>query len=297
MRTVLRGMFALVVALLSFVTLFPLAASAQNDPTLLLRFPTVSKTQIVFNYGGDLWIVSRDGGDARRLTSGVGTEILPSFSPDGSMIAFTGEYDGNRDVYVVAATGGVPRRLTFHPAEELVMGWTPDGKNIVFTSWGNSFRHFEDQLYTVPVNGGFPTKLPFPIAEESSFSPDGSHLAYVPHLQWEAAWKRYHGGQTTPIWIADLKDSSVVKVPRDNSNDHYPMWVGDTVYFLSDRTGPVSLFAYDTKSKQVSEVLHSDGLDFKTASAGPGAIVIEQFGAIKLYDLNTKQAKNISIHV
>ena len=195
------------------------------------------------------------------------------------------------------ATGGVPRRLTFHPADEYVLGWTPDGKKILFASWGSSFRHFEDQLYTVPVEGGFPTKLPIPIGEEAQFSPDGTHLVYVPHLQWEAAWKRYHGGQTTPIWIADLKDSSVVKIPRDNSNDHFPMWVGDTIYFLSDRNGPVSLFAYDTKSKAVSEVLHSDGLDFKTISAGPDAIVIEQFGAIKLYDLNTHQAKNVSIHV
>jgi tricorn protease len=122
-------------------------------------------------------------------------------------------------------------------------------------------------------------------------------LAYVPHIQWQAAWKRYHGGQTTPIWIADLKDSSITKVPRDNSNDHYPMWVGDTVYFLSDRNGAVSLFAYDTKSKQVSEALHSDGFDFKTASVGPDAIVIGQFGAIKLYDLNTHQAKNVPIRV
>jgi len=297
MRKVLQGMSALVVFSLFLATLFSSAAVAQSDPPLLLRFPTVSKTQIVFNYGGDLWIVGREGGDARRLTSGVGAETLPVFSPDGSMIAFTGEYDGNRDVYVVAATGGVPRRLTFHPAEEDVLGWTPDGKKILFASWGNSFRHFEDQLYTVPVEGGFPTKLPIPIAKEAWFSPDGTHLAYVPHMQWQAAWKRYHGGQTTPIWIADLKDSSVVKVPRENSNDHYPLWVGDTIYFLSDRNGPVSLFAYDTKTQQVSEALHSDGLDFKTASAGPDAIVIEQFGAIKLYDLNTHQAKNISIRV
>jgi tricorn protease len=277
--------------------LFSPSASAQSDPQLLLRYPTVSKTQIVFNYAGDLWSVSRDGGEAHRLTSGVGEETEPSFSPDGSMIAFTGEYDGNRDVYVVAASGGVPKRLTFHPADEEVLGWTPDGKNILFASWGSSFRHFEDQLYTVPVDGGFPAKLPLPIAEESSFSPDGTHLAYVPHPQWQRAWKRYRGGQTTPVWIADLKDSSITKIPRDNSNDHYPLWVGDSIYFLSDRNGPVSLFAYDVKSKQVREALHSDGLDFKTASAGPDAIVIEQFGAIKLYDLETKQTKNISIHV
>jgi tricorn protease len=294
MRKLVLKMFALIVVSAS---MFLAAAPAQTDPPLLLRFPTVSKTQIAFNYGGDLWIVSREGGDARRLTSGVGDETFPFFSPDGTMIAFTGEYDGNQDVYVVPAAGGVPRRLTLHPAEEDVVGWTPDGKKILFASWGSSFRHFEDQLYTVPVEGGFPTKLPIPIGEDASFSPDGSHLAYVPHLQWQAAWKRYHGGQTTPIWIADLKDSSVVKVPRDNSSDHAPMWVGDTIYFLSDRNGPVSLFAYDTKSKQVSETLHSDGLDFKSASAGPDAIVIEQFGAIKLYDLNTHQAKNISIHV
>jgi tricorn protease len=290
----MRKLIALTV--LALATIVAHAQSSSNPP-LLLRFPTVNKTQIVFNYGGDLWIVSRDGGEARQLTSGVGVEMLPHFSPDGSTIAFTGEYEGNRDVYVVPTTGGVPRRLTYHPADERVEGWTPDGKKILFASWGNSFNHFEDQLYTVPVDGGFPVQLPLPIAEDASFSPDGTHLAYVPHPQWQPAWKRYRGGQTTPIWIADLKDSSIVKIPRDNSNDHHPMWIGDTIYFLSDRNGPVSLFAYDTKTKQVSEVLHSDGFDFKTATAGPGGIVIEQFGAIKLYDLNTHQAKNISIHV
>ncbi len=284
----------------SFLALFVCTVSTllcAVDSPLLLRFPTVSKTQIAFNYAGDLWVVSRDGGEARHLTSGMGTEALPYFSPDGSMIAFTGEYEGNLDVYVVPATGGVPRRLTYHPAEEYVAGWSPDGKKVLFNSWANSFMHFEDQLYTVPVEGGLPTPIPLPIAEDASYSPDGTHIAYVPHPKWQQAWKRYHGGQTTPIWIADLKDSSIVKVPRENSNDHHPMWVGDTIYFLSDRNGPVSLFAYDTKTQQVSEALHSDGLDFKTASAGPDAIVIEQFGAIKLYDLQSHQAKNVSVRV
>jgi tricorn protease len=296
MRKLLPGMLLILVAAIFTVSHLPSAAAQSNSP-LLLRFPTISKTQIVFTYADDLWIVGRDGGEARRLTSDIGQEVVPFFSPDGTQVAFTGEYDGNRDVFVVPAAGGMPRRLTYHPADEYVVGWTPDGKNILFNSWGNSFMHFQDQLYSVPVDGGFPTQLSFPIAEDASVSPDGTHIAYVPHPKWQEAWKRYHGGQTTPIWIADLKDLSIVKIPRENSNDHHPMWVGDTIYFLSDRSGPVSLFAYDTKTKQVSEALHSDGLDFKTATAGPDAIVIEQFGAIKLYDLNTHQAHNISIHM
>lgn len=294
MRKLLSVQFVFCAAIL---VLLSINSAAQSNAPLLLRFPTISKTQIVFNYANHLWIVSRDGGEAQRLTSGDGEEVFPHFSPDGTMVAFTGEYDGNRDVYVVPATGGVPKRLTFHPGDDDVLGWTPDGKRVLYSSWGNSFQHFEEQLYTIPVTGGFPTQLPIPISAEASFSPDASHLVYVPHMQWEAAWKRYHGGQTTPIWIADLKDSNIVKVPRDNSNDHYPVWIGNTVYFLSDRNGPVSLFSYDTNTKQVSEVLHNDGLDFKTISAGPDAIVIEQFGAIKIYDLTTHQAKNVSIQV
>jgi tricorn protease len=168
MRKPLAVMFTLVFASLSLIVLFALPALAQSDPPLLLRFPTVSKTQIVFNYAGDLWIVSRDGGEARRLTSDIGVETYPAFSPDGTMIAFTGEYDGNRDVYVIPAAGSVPKRLTFHPGEDDVVGWTPDGKKVLFSTWGNSFMHFEDQLYTVPVEGGFPTQLPIPIAWEAA---------------------------------------------------------------------------------------------------------------------------------
>jgi tricorn protease len=268
-----------------------------QDPPLLLRFPTISRTQIVFNYAGDLWIVGREGGEARQLTSGVGTETAPHFSPDGSTIAFTGEYDGNRDVYIVPAGGGVPKRLTFHPAEELVRGWTPDGAQVLFSSNGNSFRGSASQLYTVSLTGGLPTQLPLPTGEEASFAPDGQHLAYVPHMQWQEAWKRYRGGQTTPIWLADLRDSSIVKVPRSGSNDHYPMWVGGTLYFLSDRDGPVSLYAYDVKSGRVSEALRSDGLDFKSAQATTDAIIIEQFGGLKLYDLATHQAREVPVRV
>ncbi len=282
-----------------FVCLVLLVSSAfsQKNQPLLLRMPAVSKTQIVFNYGGNLWIVSRDGGDAHRLTSGIGTERNPAFSPDGTWVAFTGEYDGNPDVFIVPAAGGVPKRLTYHPGEDEVVGWTADGKNVLFLSARTSSYHFNAKLFSIAVDGSFPSEYPLPVVNGASLSADGTHAAYVPHPQWQAAWKRYRGGQTTPIWIADLKDSHIDKVPRENSNDFNPMWVGDTVYFLSDRNGAVSLFAYDTKSKQVSEVIKNDGLDFKSASAGPDAIVIEQFGALQLYDLATHQAKPVSVRV
>jgi tricorn protease len=272
--------------------------AAQSPKPLLLRHPTLSRTQVAFVYGGDLWIVPREGGEARRLTAGAGTETDPCFSPDGTQIAFTGEYDGNVDVYVVPAEGGVPRRLTYHPAADEVVGWTPDGSRVLFRSSRASHTFFE-RLYTIPAAGGpeVMTELPLPTAEEGSYSPDGTRLAYVPHLQWQAAWKRYRGGQTKPIWIADLSDSSVEKLPRENSNDSDPMWVGKTIYFLSDRNGPVTLFSFDTASKAVKQVVENDGLDIKSASAGPGAIAYEQFGSIYLYDLDSRASKRLDISV
>ena len=269
---------------------------AQSGP-FLLRQPTVNRTEIVFTYGGDLWSVSRDGGAARRLTSAVSTNTDAHFSPDGSMIAFTGQYAGNRDVYVVPAAGGQPKRLTYHPAADEVVGWTQDGKSILFRSTRHSYYRFNNQLFTVSAAGGPATELPLPIAEEGAFSPDGKYLAYVPHGQWQRAWKRYRGGQTTPIWIADLNDSSIQKIPRDNSNDFNPMWIGNAIYFLSDRNGPVSLFAYDVGTKQVREAVKNDGFDFKSAAAGPDAIVIEQFGALKLYDLKSGQVKTVPVQI
>jgi tricorn protease len=273
-------------------------AVAQDAKPLLLRRPTLSRTQVAFVYGGDLWVVSREGGEARRLTAGAGVETDPHFSPDGTQIAFTGEYDGNVDVYVVPAAGGVPRRLTYHPAADEVVGWTPDGARVLFRSSRVSYTFFE-RLYTIPASGGpeVTNELPLPRAESASYSPDGTHLAYVPNLQWQAAWKRYRGGQTTPIWIADLSDSSVEKLPRENSSDFDPMWVGQTIYFLSDRNGPVTLFSYDTATRAVRQLVENNGLDIKSASAGPGAIAYEQFGTIYLYDLDSHMSKRLDINV
>ena len=270
--------------------------AGSNDQPLLLRHPTISRTQVVFSFANDLWSVSREGGDAVRLTSSPGVEADPVFSPDGSQIAFTGEYDGNLDVYVMPASGGTPKRLTYHPAADRVVGWTPDGKQVLFTSGRTSYSNFS-RLFTVPAEGGFETQLPLDRAVAGSYSPDGARLAYVPTDQWQRAWKRYAGGQTTPIWIATLADSSIVKIPRNNSNDSNPMWVGDTIYFLSDRNGPVTLFAYDTRSKQVSEIVRNEGLDLKSASAGPDAIVYEQFGSLHIYDLRTRRTRALVVRL
>jgi len=261
--------------------------AAQASKLLLLRDPSVSPTQIAFSFAGSIWISNRDGSQVRRLTSG-GHEGKPMFSPDGSKIAFSGDYDGNRSVYVVAAAGGDPRRLTYHSADLGVIGWTPDGKHIIFATQRSAFAQGVVQLFTVPIEGGFATPLPLARASEGSFSPDGARIAYVPNVQWQRAWKRYRGGQTKPIWIANLSDSSVeATIPRDNSNDFNPMWVGDTVYFLSDRNGPITLFAYDTKSKQVKQVVQNSGLDIKSAGATSDAIVYEQFGSLHLLDLRS----------
>ena len=270
-------------------------ATSDGRP-LLLRHPTMNRTHIVFSFANDLWSVSRDGGEAVRLTTGVGMETDPVFSPDGSLIAFTGEYDGNVDVFVIPASGGTPKRLTFHPAADRAVGWTPDGKQVIFCSGRTSYSNF-NRLFTVPAEGGFETQLPLDRAVEGSYSPDGTKIAYVPTDQWQRAWKRYRGGQTKPIWIATLSDSSIVKIPRNNSNDFNPMWVGDTIYFLSDRNGPVSLFAYDSKSKQVTEVIKNDGLDFKAAAAGPDGIVYEQFGSLNIYDLKTRKEHPVNVRI
>ncbi len=272
------------------------AAWAADGTPLLLQQPSLNRTHIVFVTGGDLWSVPRAGGAATRLTSGPGLERTPSISPDGSQIAFTGEYDGNVDVFVMPITGGVPRRLTWHPAADTVLGWTPDGTRIVFASGREAYSRFME-MFTVPVAGGPEEKLPLPMGFEASHSPDGSRLAYVPIARAFASWKRYRGGQTTPIWIATLASSHVEQVPRDNSNDFCPMWIGDTVYFLSDRNGPATLFAYDTKSRQVTRLVDNGGLDIKAAGAGPDAIVYEQFGALNLFDLKTRKSTPVPVTV
>jgi tricorn protease len=270
--------------------------SAQADQPLLIQKPTLSRDYIAFMYAGDIWVTGRSGGEARRLTTGTGLETDPNFSPDGSLIAFTGEYEGNLDVYIVPVSGGVPRRLTYHPGPDLTVGWAPDGKRILFSSIRRSYSN-APRLFTVPADGGPATELPLPIGSYGSFSPDGANIAYVPVVPADQIWKRYRGGRTAPIWIAKLADSSIERIPRDNSNDKYPMWMGNKIYFLSDRNGRTSLFAYDTDSRQVAQLIDNHGFDIKYASAGPDAIIYSQLNTVHIYDPKSGRDNKIDIHL
>jgi len=280
---------------------FVLACAAQSlaATPLLLQNPTISRSDIAFVYGGDIWTVAKDGGEARRLVTGYGLASAPFFSPDGSQIAFSANYDGNASVYVVPTIGGEPRRLTYHPGADIVTGWTPDGKSVVFTSARNSPTDAA-QAYAISAGGGIPKMLPLPDVWTGSYSPDGSRFAYVPNSQWEPFWQGYRGGQTTPIWIANLGDSSVVAIPRNNSNDRFPMWIGSTVYFVSDREGNYTLYAYDTETKAVKLLVPNTNHNFDiiSASANDGQIVYSQFDSIHVYDpaTHSDRAVPITIH-
>jgi len=268
---------------------------------LLMRHPTISRTSIVFSFAGDLWSVAREGGQAKRLTSAPGTESDPFFSPDGSMIAFSGEYDGNFDVFVMPAAGGEPKRLTAHPAPDRTVGWTPDGKSVIFSSTMLSPTDYP-RLFSVPVTGGVPNALPFPAGVEASMSPDGKRIAYVPIPKWQQAWKRYRGGQAAPIWVADLATSKWKAIPRGNEDDKCPMWVGDSIYYVSDPHGIMGLYRHDLSGGglgggRTTEVVPGVGFDIKSATAGPGAIVYEKLGSIWLYDLAKKNSMRVSIDI
>ncbi|MEO8383133.1 MAG: PDZ domain-containing protein [Acidobacteriota bacterium] len=281
------------------VLLSMLAATSLAAAPTLYQAPTLSRTQIVFAYAGDLWNVAREGGVARRLTTHPGVESDPHFSPDGSMVAFTGEYDGNTDVFVIPAEGGVPKRLTLHPGKDMAAGWTSDGTRVLFRSSRESVRTYR-QLFTIGLDGGLPQLVPLPHADEGSFAPDDARIAYQPISQWQPDWKRQKGGQTGQIWIARMSDSAIERVPHPGSNDHAPTWMGDSVYFISDRgsrTGTTSIFAYDTRAKSVRQVLLNVGLDIKSLSAGPDALVYEQFGSIFLLDPQSGASTPVSIRV
>jgi tricorn protease len=287
---------AALAALLSIVALFAttpvaaqsnaLAATAPNDePTRLLRQPTLSATQIAFMYGNDIWVVGRDGGDAKRLTSFPGQERAPHFSPDGRWIAFSAQYGGNTDVWVVPAQGGEPRRLTWHPGADVVQGWTPDGQRVVFSSGRTNAPSGAEVLDGRAGREHARGVLPMPRAHQGRSRRTAQRFAYRMVSSWEDEWRNYRGGQNRPIWILDLDDYDLEEEPTwDGSNDGYPVWIGETVYFLSDRDYANNIWAYDTNTKQTATGHALHRLRRQDAWTRTAALVFEQAGYIHTLD-------------
>ena len=271
---------------LAFAALSVLATAPLHTQTRLLRTPTVSATNIAFNYAGDIWIVERAGGSARRLTS-AGNESSPKFSPDGKWIAFSGEYGGNTDVYVMPVAGGEPRRLTWHSGADLVQGWTPDGKSIVFaSSRAASAPSAVSRFWTVPAAGGFEEVMSMPRAYQGKISPDGKRIAYRMNNSWDEERRNYRGGQNRPIWIMDLASHEITMPAWKDSKEMDPVWLGDMVYFISDRDGVANVWSYDTKSKAIAQLTKFRDFDVKSIDAGGEELVFEQAGYI--HELNPK---------
>ena len=277
---------------LSFLLLIATCAAASSatvragDDTRLLSMPAIGAKSIAFVYGEDLWTADIDGKNPKRLTSDLGVESNPVFAPDGSLIAFSAQYDGNTDVYTIPIAGGTPTRLTFHPSPDVVRGFTPDGKSVLFMSNRNVYSSRHAQLFTAPLSGGMPTQLPIPWGFEASYSPDGKYIAYTPVRDATAQWKHYRGGTHSRIWIYDVKTHDVVEIPQPKGrcNDLDPNWVGDTVYFRSDRNGEYNVFAV----KPTGEAVAPDGVkavtefkDFPVLDInhdGKEALIFEQAG-------------------
>lgn len=263
--------------------------------TLLLRQPTISQDHIAFLYAGDLWLANRDGSQPRRLTVHPGIKVSPQFSPDGAWLAYSSGAVGGFAVYVIPVSGGTPTRLTYHPGNDIVQGWTPDGTAILFSSSRDTVTHRHTRFFTIPLQGGFPTPLPLPMAGRGSYAPDGKRIAYTPLPEAFATWKRYRGGRTTAIWVFDFKSQATFELPHENASDAYPCWLDDTLYFLSDRNHTMNLFAYQYKSKgrklkTVRQLTHHTDFDVRWVSTGGGAVIYEQAG--QLHELNPESGES-----
>jgi tricorn protease len=284
----------------SFLLLFAFFTTysfIQAQGTRLLRQPSISAKHIVFVYADDLWLVDRDGGDAKRLTSHEGTESFPHFSPDGSQVAFSAQYDGNTDVFVVNTEGGEPKRLTFHPEADIVQGWTPDGK-IIFRSGRDGVPTMINHFFTIPAQGGNETKLPIPQASFGDMSDDGTYVAYTPITFWDPEWRNYRGGQAQPIWIMNLKDNTLIQTPQTDKERHTePVWHKGEVYFLSERDYANNVWKFNPTTKELKQISFHKDFDCKTLDACADRLVYEQGGYLHQYDPTTGKAKQLIINV
>jgi len=276
-----------------------IAAGVQaEEGTRLLRFPDIHGDQVVFSYGGDLWLASTDGGTARRLTAHPGQELFGRFSPDGEWVAFTGQYDGDEQVYVVPTAGGEPTRLTWYPAvgplpprwgyDHQVYGWSPDGEQVLFRSLRDAGGGVETKVYTVPRTGGLPKALPMPNSGAADFSPDGSKMVYSPLFRDFRHWKRYQGGWAQDLFIFDLTSYEVEPVSHSVRTERDPMWIGDKIYFASDRDDRLNLYSFDPASGAVEQITNSDLWDVRWPSTdNQSRIVYELDGQLHILDVNS----------
>jgi tricorn protease len=287
----------------------PLAISADMPEGRLMRFADIYKDKIVFSYAGDLWLVSSSGGVARRITTDPGLELFPKFSPDGKWIAFTGQYDGNMNVYVMPSDGGEPKQLTFEPdpvsmpermgPNNEVITWLPDSQHILFLSRRDTFNDWFGRLFKVSIDGGLPERLPIDKGGLTSFSPDGTKIAYNRIFRNFRTWKRYTGGMHQQISIYDLTNNTYELVADDPHISTYPMWHGDTIYFGSDR-GPehrINLYSYSLKTKQIKQLTDFKDYDVDWPSLGPDSIVFTNGGYLYTFDLKSQKAKKLTVYL
>ncbi len=287
--------------LISFccIAVFCFSATAQIDAGLF-RFPDVSKTQIVFTYGNDIWIMPKDGGSAEKLSSPAGVESFPKFSPDGRTIAFSGNYDGNSDAYTIPVSGGVPLRLTSHGFPDRVVDWTADGNRILFASGRESGRNRFNQFYTIAAAGGSSQKLPFAYAEFGSYSPDGKQMAVVFVSQAFRNWKRYRGGMNANIHLYNFTNNSSQNISAtETAANEFPMWHGEHIFFLSDRGSEqrMNLWRYEVSSKKYEQLTNYKDYDIHFPSAGPDEIVFEQAGKLWLYSFASQKTRTVPVNL
>src|SRR5215204_1864033 len=299
----------LLAALLLLCAASPAAAQTRrgDDLARLLRYPDIHGDTIAFVYAGDVWTVPAAGGTARRLTSHPGLELFPKFSPDGRWIAFSGQYNGTRQVFVIPTEGGEPRQLTFYnDAAQLpprggydnrVLGWTPDGKSVVFRANRVPMSDRLGRPYLVPVDGG--TEQPMPITEAGgvSYSPDGSRVAFTPISNEFRGWKRYHGGQSPDVWIYDLKSNTSEQITTGREQDMLPVWLGDTIFYVSDRDWTMNVFAYDTRTKKTRKVTNHADYDAAWPSGSGDELVYGQGGYVYRLDAKSGKSERVPIKV
>jgi tricorn protease len=284
-----------------------ISAQESTKTTKLLRFPDLHEDQIAFVYGGDLWRVAAEGGIASRITAHPGLEWFPKFSPDGKQVAFTGQYDGDEQVYVVESIGGVPRQLTFYPArgplpdrwgtDNQVYGWAPDGSGILFRSLRHAWSLTDTRLYKVKPDGGLPAPLPMLVSGAGAYSPDGKKVVFSPLVRDFRTWKRYQGGWAQDLYIFDLTTNEYRQITDHPRSDRDPMWIGDRIYFSSDRTGTLNLFAFDLATNKTEQLTNSTKDDLRWPSQDAKRIVYEMAGELYVFEPSNNATTKVDVQV